>query len=571
MQTVSGGLDGLSELTQRMDKNDEMRLKMMELHFQHQQSAFESIERLIGIRERHGERITTILSDYVQMIQQMSVVTTLTLGMAVGLFGALIGGQFYLHPDWKNALFTISSMITISFSIISVLESFFLGVQLNQVEARFIAGVYPNINLDDDVDVTNQTHTTGSHKKLKPRVFNVNELDDMNATFNFILLTFFLSFFSFAFSLLGTTYLGIGMSNSIFKKDKRLITDAYSANIFANDTRFPGTVSSVEPSYLTLSWIVTALVIGSYIVVTLRFFRSYAKKFYAKDLIRFMAICMCSESKGLSVNDNVLTPIELSANQFNDYQIAITRKAIEYFGIQAQSVNNIEHICNDFKKLPSIQRDTEWKFESNKFSWIKWVSNAWRKTMVMIDNALLTVSELARTKRSKNIITSAAIVHLDHIALNIFILDSWTGSEEAASISFREYELSPFGRFKFFLMCLWGLSGGFAITALLFVFSLLTYPVFVIFRCTALGKKHAEPRGVCTYVHFVTVVHIMWCYGIYLTFVKVSQPNKKARKSFLLRPEEKGKRYENAMETMGRSIKRGRRGKRGYSSISLKL
>ena len=567
-------VEGFIALSGKMDKNDEMRLKMMELHFQHQQSAFETIERLIDIRERHGERITSILSDYVQMIQQMSVVTTLTLGMAVGLFGALIGGQFFLHPDWKNALFAISSMVTISFSIISVLESFFLGVQLNQVEARFTAGVYPNINLDDDKDVTNQTYSTDRKEKLNPRVFNVDELNDMNATFNFILLTFFLSFFSFAFSLLGTTYLGIGISNSIFKDDERLITDAYTTGIFVNDTRFPGTVSSVEPSYLTTSWIVTALVIGSYIVVTLRFFRSYAKKLYAKDLLRFMAICMCSERKGMSVNDDVLTPIELSANQFNAYQNAITEKAIDYFSIQRKSLENIKHICKDFRSLPEI-RGTEQKPKST-FTWAQWVCETWRKTMNMLDNAHVVVSELARTKRSNNIITSSAIVYIDQIGLNVFILDSWTGSEEAASTSFRDYELTPYGRFKFFLMCLWGLSGGFAITALLFVFSLLSYPFFVIFRCTALGKKLTESKGVCTYVHGITVSHIIQCYSIYLTFVTIGKEKKKLRKSFR-GSSVNAMLYENEnpmgtpMGAIDRSLRRGGRSKRGYSSISLKL
>ena len=154
---------------------------IMEYMSESQKAEFEAIKTLSELREELEERITAILSDYTQMINQASVVSTLTLGMATAAFGSLLGntdGQ----PEWKSTMFSISCVVTVCFSILSVIESFFLGVHINQVEARFAGGVYPHINSDN------------------LRKFEPEELKNLNAKFNFVVVTFFASD-GFLFSL----------------------------------------------------------------------------------------------------------------------------------------------------------------------------------------------------------------------------------------------------------------------------------------------------------------------------------------------------------------------------------
>lgn len=551
-------------------KINDGRLRLMELHFLRQQTAFEAIEKLVSIRETHGTRITSIISDYVQMIQQMSVVTTLTLGMSVGLFGALIGGQFFLHPDWKNVLFAISSIVTISFSIISVLESFFLGVHLNQVEARFTAGVYPSVNVDTKrpLNQQNQYNT----ENTTARTFDPIELENMNATFNWILLTFFLSFVSFAFSLLGVAYLGLGVSNSIWGKDNRQLNELYTTGMFQNDTRFPGTVSSVEPAFLSLSWSVTGIVTLSYLVVLWRFFDSYAKKLYAKDLIRFMAICGCNDSSGITTNSNALTPIEFSAEQFNSYQEAITERALEYETIQNMCRENILSVANNFKQLKyqtGVNSQTSTKLQSNPMNptfvqkVTRWVSTVWKSSVEAADEAMFNLAIMAQTQSSEVLIASSASIHIQGIRTNLFIIDSWTGSEEAAKVIYREYRMEPYGRIVFFLLCLWAVSGGLIISLLLGMLAMLVYPVYVIYRITC-GRSDERIRTICTIVSDAFILHYKWMYSVYLDLVDIPE-NKTVTQT----------RRRTSLD--GQPISRmstrrsGTRSRMGYSSIHLKL
>lgn len=553
-----------------LDKINDKRLRLMELHFMRQQTAFEAIEKLVSIRETHGARITSIISDYVQMIQQMSVVTTLTLGMSVGLFGALIGGQFFLHPDWKNVLFAISSIVTISFSIISVLESFFLGVHLNQVEARFTAGVYPSVNVDSNRSINDQNQY--NTENTNARTFDPIELENMNATFNWILLTFFLSFVSFAFSLLGVAYLGLGVSNSIWGEDNRQINELYTTGIFQNDTRFPGTVSSVEPAFLSLSWSVTGIVTLSYLVVLWRFFDSYAKKLYAKDLIRFMAICGCNDSSGITTNSNALTPIEFSAEQFNLYQEAITDRAVEYEQIQNICRKNILSIANNFKQLrdqPAVNREIDTKIQSNPMNQTfvqkvtRWVSTVWKASVEATDDAMFDLAQMAKTRSSEVLITSSASIHIQGIRTNLFIIDSWTGSEEAAKVVYREYRLKPYGRIQFFLLCLWAVSGGLFISLSLGTLSVLAYPIYVVFRITC-GRSDKKIRNICTIVSDAFIMHYKWMYSVYLKLVDIPENRMRTvtRRSSL----------SDGQPILRTPTRRaGNRRKYGYSSIHLKL
>ena len=125
-----------STVVDRSKIKSETSVKVIGYIMEAQQNAFEAIKILCELREEQEEKITAILSDYTGMINQVSVVSTLTLGMATAAFGSLLGNTDD-QPEWKSTMFAISCVLTVCLSILSVIESFFLGVHINQVEARF--------------------------------------------------------------------------------------------------------------------------------------------------------------------------------------------------------------------------------------------------------------------------------------------------------------------------------------------------------------------------------------------------------------------------------------------------
>ena len=75
----------------RQTIKSETAIAIMEYMSASQKTEFEAIKTLSELLEELEERITAILSDYTQMINQASVVSTLTLGMATAAFGSLLG------------------------------------------------------------------------------------------------------------------------------------------------------------------------------------------------------------------------------------------------------------------------------------------------------------------------------------------------------------------------------------------------------------------------------------------------------------------------------------------------
>ena len=130
-------------LSERLEKRRDNTIALIESYTNRQQTRFDSIQKLVELRDKQAETITSILSDYTEIVNQVSVVATLTLGAAVGLYSVLIGSESYFHPEWKQMLLCISSILTVSFSILSVIESFFLGVRVDQIEARFFSRCIP--------------------------------------------------------------------------------------------------------------------------------------------------------------------------------------------------------------------------------------------------------------------------------------------------------------------------------------------------------------------------------------------------------------------------------------------
>ena len=62
------------------------------------------------------QRISTILSDYTALLNQVSIVSTLMLGVATATFGALLGNTDD-QVQWKVNMYVISCVITICLSV----------------------------------------------------------------------------------------------------------------------------------------------------------------------------------------------------------------------------------------------------------------------------------------------------------------------------------------------------------------------------------------------------------------------------------------------------------------------
>lgn len=336
------------------------------LRYGTQQQLFDNIKQLIDLRQDLENRITSILSDYTQMINQVSIVSTLTLGMALGSFGSLLGNVDD-QPEWKIVLFTYSCVLTISFSVLSVIESFFLAIHINQVEARFVGGVYPHITKD------------------KRRSFAIEELEDLNSNLNFIILTFFISFLVFSTTILGTVYIGLGLSNNVFTEDSRLIN--VEGHKFVNDTRWDSNATNVplhvfEPTYISAAATLTFIVFTTYSLILYRFFSSYVNKIHGKQLLRFLLLCSCidpTNSTGLK------TPMKAAATRFNNLQRRIAVLTKQWF----QSTTECIIILLDFQKDQGTEAmQLELSDKRNKFEKLNPNPNPKRSLTIEEDKTL---------------------------------------------------------------------------------------------------------------------------------------------------------------------------------------
>lgn len=296
------------------------------MRFESQQHLFANIQSLIGLRQELEDRITSILSDYTQMINQVSIVSTLTLGMGLGAFGSLLGNVDD-QPEWKVALFNCSCVLTICFSVLSVIESFFLAIHINQVEARFAGGVYPHVS-----------------KNVQRRSFEISELADLNSKFNFIVVTFFVSFLIFSTTVLGSVYISLGLSNNVFHKDVRLV--GVSEHKFVNDTRWAPDakqvpLSIIEPNYVSIASTLTFIVWSTYGIIVYRFLSSYIRQIHGAKLLRFISLCSCIDPSDDRHSHNMNTPMQSAASRFNNLQLRISELTQKWIGSTATCIVDI--------------------------------------------------------------------------------------------------------------------------------------------------------------------------------------------------------------------------------------
>lgn len=197
------------------------------------------------------KRITTILSDYTALLNQVSIVSTLMLGVATATFGALLGNTDD-QAQWKVNMYVISCVITICLSVYSVIESFFLSIHIYAEESKFIAGLYP-------------------HRSTGARSFNLETLKGLSSSYSAVIVAFFLSFLSFSFTILSTIYIGLGLSQYIFGTDDRL---AKYQILSDNNTR---TLTELEPGFVGVAVTTTIIVIITYMTILWLFVTKYSK------------------------------------------------------------------------------------------------------------------------------------------------------------------------------------------------------------------------------------------------------------------------------------------------------
>ncbi len=498
----------------------EIAIAIMEYMSASQKTEFEAIKTLSQIREELENRITAILSDYTQMINQASVVSTLTLGMATAAFGSLLGntdGQ----PEWKSTMFSISCVITVCLSILSVIESFFLGVHINQVEARFAGGVYPHINRD------------------KHRTFEPEELKNLNAKFNFVVVTFFTSFLSFSTNVLSTMYITLGLSNHPFVEDNRVVKgDDLTVNHtdYAFDTRYgvAAKMSDLEPNYVRTATIMTIVVGLTYFIILFRFFASYSNHIYGKSLLRFLVLCGCMKPSGTDEDQDLLTPIETAAERFNLMQEQIGERCENWIVSSLNLLTMVTRIASGeltfFKQaelpmgfrvdmnIPN-ENDRNWfrKVVSTISSWSEVVFNT-------LEDATLTSTDIW-TQAPKLKKVYACKHHISELKTNISVIEKYQSSERAEPLNELTYNIQPWARFVAFAVLIWGISGGVVVTILACVVGVVF--IMILNMCTCCSGKCFG--GLYTYdsargVRGLTTCHFKWLYGIYKRQIQITRP-----------------------------------------------
>jgi hypothetical protein len=547
-------------LSGRVDRKRDNTLGQLEILTKRHQLSFDHIITLSELRDRQAERITTILSDYTEIVNQVSVVATLTLGSAVGLYSVLIGSESYFHPEWKLILLCISSVLTVCFSITSVIESFFLGVRIDQIEARFVAGVYPHINVDGD----------------KVRKFSENVLEDINAVFNFILITFFTSFISFAFGLLGVAYIGMGRSNSMLNLDERKVSQDFNGNIFLKNITSQ-TVSDLEPGYIPTVWVVNIIVVITYIFIFWRFFQAHSSQINASSLLRFTLLCGCADVNKTQVKTSMFTPIQYAVAKYNKLQEDITKATEKWQRRQKLIARNIQAIAMKRGRIASgeekefydiLKRNVNVLINTNFLSLDRnEIVDASIQSHVKIRSSIVTISELEEFYDSLvlggdtfDLINNSIQIALEQIKMNLKILDTFLDVEKPQEVEWLRVGISPCGKTLNFFIVVWGITVGLAITIMLFFTSMLLYLPWVIISTCTYGNVR---QNVCEFVSSVTLLHFRWLNMQQKKLVKESYNNNAAQGR---------NRGDELMYYKNKRLGKRRKGApKYYESLSLKL
>lgn len=332
------------------------------------------LEKLQEILEQLESRITSILSDYTSLLNQISIVSTLMLGVATAIFGALLGNTED-QPAWKVNMYVISCVFTICLSILSVIESFFLSIHIYAEESKFTAGLYP-------------------HNTMGTRTFNLDSLKGLSKSYSASIITFFMSFLFFSTSLLSMIYVGLGKSLYIIGEDDRMYKDS--------SERFPGyatkKVSEVEPEYTGIALTMTIFVILTYVVILTLFITKYRK--YVLWPRRMLECCGMDK-------ESLKEPMRETANDFESLQTDLDTEFSEWDRLYRHFIHKYDTIFapqhwenRDLETEPSSE-ETQWNYSDVDYE--LYVYQAFRDRLVIQRKMLVQMRMLQVTDRAKRL------------------------------------------------------------------------------------------------------------------------------------------------------------------------
>ena len=330
------------------------------------------LEKLQEILTQLESRITSILSDYTSLLNQISIVATLMLGVATAVFGTLLGNTED-QPMWKIKMYVISCVLSICFSIISVIESFFLSIHIYAEESKFTAGLYP-------------------HRSIGTRTFNLNSLKGLSKSYSASIVTFFMSFLFFSTSLLSMVYIGLGKSMYILGEDNRYYKE--TTDRFTNST--VKKLSEVEPGYTGIAFTMTIFVVLTYLVIIVLFITKYRKYILWP---RNMLEC-CGIDK-----ESLKEPMKETAQDFERIQLDLHTQFKEWerlFRLFTQGYDEIfdqQHWENrDLEREPSSE-DTHWNYTDVEYE--IYVYQSFREQLSIQRKMLIQMRMLQVTDKQK--------------------------------------------------------------------------------------------------------------------------------------------------------------------------
>ena len=269
------------------------------------------------------QRITTILSDYTSLLNQVSIVSTLMLGVATATFGSLLGNTTD-QPQWKVNMYVISCVLTVCLSVYSVIESFFLSIHIYAEESRFIAGLYP-------------------HRETGARSFNLDTLTGLSSSYSTVIVTFFLSFLTFSVTIMSMLYIGLGLSNNVLGYDNTTVL-SHSA-IFKKQEEMD--LSKLEPEFQSIAFTMTLLIVVTYLTILYFFLSRYINYVRCPYTARYCGRKCCHrEIGGAPLED----PMHFTAAEFERIQTTL--------GTEFEKWNRMhEQFISRYEKCLIIQQD----------------------------------------------------------------------------------------------------------------------------------------------------------------------------------------------------------------------
>lgn len=426
-----------------------------------------------------------MLSDYTQMINQVSIVATLTLAMALNAFGSLLGNTDN-QPMWKISLFTISCVGTTLFSILSVLESFFLSIHINQVEARFASGTYPHV-----------MRTSTSIRK-----FHIADLVHLNSTFNFIVVTFFIAFLSFSTTLLGSIYLGLGLSNNVFEDDTR---QAVPPELFPHDFPNAKTVPlyKLEPGFVPIASMLTTIVVTVYVIIGYQFFTVYVNYIHARSLISFLLIFGCQHPEYNS--HNAKKPIRIAAEKFNNLQKDIFKKIQKWRDSTESFLISVAAMRSDRRYIRIETKEQRARGNTLSTDLWEWSDSILNYCTDIVENIYDIVGATnTKVNRVKILQVEHCKYYTQSLIDNVELLKQFKASEYVEEPQLYIYDMKRCAPITATLIFIWGASGGLVVTLLLFVCAILIFSIIKYCSCLCCELLRNNSSGT---VAKITLIH----------------------------------------------------------------